>query len=357
MAISHRQIIKERRVLLGGAGLIMALALGLGLDALGLAAISLRNWFAALVITVVLQALLWAVLRLGWDRHLTWDPHYLYVPMAVAVACLNLYMYLDPSLRMVLLMAWFSFPVFMAGLAGAAGVVTMAGLVGLGYLGAVALLSARGSPVSWPFEVVVVGIFMIVNGYTAVVFERLRRERIERRRLRETLSQMAITDPLTGIFNRRHFDGMLRNEIERVRRYGGHCSLALIDLDFFKVYNDTLGHVAGDALLRELASVIKSYLRTSDVCARYGGEEFGLILVHTPCDDAAQAMERLRDVIEQYPFHGGKDPAPLRLTVSVGVACCPEDASEPEDLVTRADDALYAAKRLGRNRVQVAALA
>jgi diguanylate cyclase (GGDEF)-like protein len=185
----------------------------------------------------------------------------------------------------------------------------------------------------------------------------LRRERAERRALREKLNEMAITDPLTGLYNRRHFEEILRAEISRIRRYGGHCSLAMIDLDFFKNYNDTLGHLAGDALLKELAALMMTHLRVSDVFARYGGEEFGLIMINTPRDEAILAMERLRVMVEGYPFRGGSIQPFGRLTVSVGVAGCPEDGLEYEDLVRKADAALYAAKRLGRNRVQVAVLA
>lgn len=349
-----RRSTKERRVLLAGAGLVTALVLELGLDLFGFGVMAARDWLAALLITVALQAVVWLTLRSGLDRYLRWDPHYLYVPMVAAIVCLNLYAYLAPSLRTVLLMAWFAAPAFMVGLAGAAGLLAMAALMAGGYLLSVSLLIARGHALALPFEAAVVGIFMIINGYAAVVYERLRRERIERRVLREKLNAMAITDPLTGLYNRRHFEEILKSEIARIGRYGGHCALAMIDLDFFKSYNDTLGHLAGDALLKELAALLRSHLRVSDVFARYGGEEFGLIMVNTARDEATRAMDRLRVVVENYPFRGGSIQPSGRLTVSVGVAGCPEDGLDYEELVRKADGALYAAKRLGRNRVQVA---
>jgi len=351
-----RRAIKERRVLLAGAGLVLALVLELVLGRLGFAAIPAETWLWVLVLTVGLQALLWLTVRLGWDRHLTWDPHFLYAPMVTAIFLMDFYAYLVPSLRMVLLMAWFTMPVFMVGLAGAVSVVLMAGLMALGYLTAVSLLIVRGQPLSLTFEVAVVLSFMIINGYSAVAYERLRRERIERRVLRQKLNELAITDPLTGLYNRRHFEEILRAEIARIRRYGGHCALGMIDLDFFKNYNDTLGHLAGDALLKELAALMLGHLRVSDVFARYGGEEFGLIMVNTLKDEAIAAMERLRVLVEGYPFRGGSIQPFGRLTVSVGVAGCPEDGLDYEELVRKADAALYAAKRLGRNRVQVAVL-
>lgn len=357
MGMTDRRGIKERRVLLAGSGLVLALGLQLGLGAMGFEILTTGTWLRALVVTVGLQVLVWLILRLGWDRYLTWDPHYLYVPMAAAIFSLNYFAYLVPSLRMVMLMAWFTMPVFMVGLAGATGVLVMSILMAMGYLIAVSLLVSAGRPFSLTFEAAVAGIFMIINGYSAVVYERLRRERGERRVLRERLNELAITDPLTGLYNRRHFEEILRSEIARIRRYGGNCSLAMIDLDFFKNYNDTLGHLAGDALLKELAALMLSQLRVSDVFARYGGEEFGLIMVNTPRDEAILAMERLRVLVEGYPFRGGSIQPFGRLTVSVGVAGCPEDGLDYEELVRKADAALYAAKRLGRNRVQVAALA
>lgn len=346
--------IKQRRVLLAGGGLVLALALALVLNIAGLGVIAPRDWAAALLITVVLQAAVWLILEVGWDRYLTWDPHYLYVPMVAAIICLNLYAYAAPSLRTALLMAWFAAPAFMVGLAGAAGLLAMAALMAAGYLTTISLLIARGHELSPPFELVATGIFLIINGYAAVVYERLRRERIERHQLRERLNALAITDPLTGLFNRRYFEEILRSEISRIRRYGGHCSLAMIDLDFFKHYNDALGHLAGDALLQDLAELIRGHLRASDIFARYGGEELAVIMVQAPKAEAMLAMDRLRELVEAYPFRGGDIQPHGRLTISVGVASCPEDAVDYEELVRKADRALYAAKRLGRNRVQVA---
>lgn len=354
MGSVDKRRIKERGVLLASGGLLLALGLGsLGLEA----RTAFPRLLLALGITVALQGTLWMIARLGWDERLRWDPHYLYVPMMAAALLMNFYIYLAPSLRMVLLMGWFAAPVFMAGLAGFWGLFAMSSVMAAGYLTTMALLIARGEPVALPFEATVAGIFMIISLYTGVLYERLRRERRERKVLREKLAELAITDPLTGLYNRRHFEEILKSEIARIRRYSGHCSLAMIDLDFFKNYNDTLGHLAGDALLKELAALMMGHLRVSDVFARYGGEEFGLIMVNTPKDEAILATERLRVLIEEYPFREGSIQPFGCLTVSMGVAGCPEDGLDYEELVKKADAALYAAKRLGRNRVQIAVLA
>jgi diguanylate cyclase (GGDEF)-like protein len=348
------QATKERRVLLAGAGLLTALGVATFLLPLGAEPIPSRQLIAALGVTVGLVAALLLMLRTGWDRAISWDRHFLYVPLAVAIVCLNLYAYLAPSLRMVLLMAWFGSIAFMVGLAGAAGLLVMSGLMAAGYLTVAYALSRRGEPVAMLFEGVVAAVFMIINGYSAVVFEGFRRERTERRMLRHKLAEMAIRDSLTGLYNRRHFEEILTGEIARIRRYGGVSAVVMLDVDFLKPYNDTLGHLAGDAGLKELAGLFRRHLRVTDVLARYGGDEFALIMASTPKAAAFEVVDRLRHVVESHPFRGA-DVLPFgRLTVSAGVAACPDDGTDYETLLKRADVALYEAKRHGRNRVQIA---
>ena len=354
MAPVNWQATKERRILLAGAGLLTALAVMVLLVALGFETLPPRQLLVALGLTIGVIGLLMVTLRMGWDRALTWDRHFLYVPLGAAVLCLNVYGYVAPSLRMVLLMAWFGSIAFMVGLAGAGGLLAMSGLMAAGYLTVGYALSRRGEPVTMLFEGVVAAVFMIINGYSAVVFEGFRRERLERRVLRQKLAEMAITDVLTGLYNRRHFEEILKAEITRIRRYGGHGTLVMIDVDFLKPYNDTLGHLAGDEGLRQLGTLLRSHLRVSDVLARYGGDEVALIMINKPKRDAFDAVERLRHVVEAHPFRGA-DILPFgRLTVSAGIAGCPEDGMDFEELVRKADTALYEAKHQGRNRVQMA---
>jgi len=358
MGSVDKQQIKERGILMGSAGLVAALVVACLLNYVGFRTISLAGCLWALGATILVQGTMWLVVHLRWDNRVArWDPHFIYVPMVGATALLALYIYLAPTMRMILLMAWFGAPILLAGLVGFAGLFAMSALMALSYLGAIALLVRQGYPLWMPFESSVATMFMFINVFTGVVFERLRRERDERKALRAKLAELAITDPLTGLYNRRHFEEILRAEVQRIGRYGGNCSLGMIDLDFFKNYNDTLGHLAGDALLRELAALLRGHLRVSDVLARYGGEEFGLIMINTPKDEAVQAMERLRALVEEYPFRGGSIQPFGRLTVSVGIASCPSDGVDYEELVRKADGALYAAKRMGRNQIQAALLA
>ncbi len=159
------------------------------------------------------------------------------------------------------------------------------------------------------------------------------------------LELLATTDGLTGLANNRHFRVTLANELERAHRYGADFSVVLMDVDFFKQFNDTYGHLAGDDVLRQVSQVLKSQVREVDLAARYGGEEFVILLPEAGMQAAVQAAERIRAAIEAAPWE-------LRgVTVSVGVATLSMMSPESSDLVQAADDALYAAKRSGRNRV------
>jgi diguanylate cyclase (GGDEF)-like protein len=347
----ERRRAKERGVLLATAGLFIALAAILALRLLGRTGISATAWLAALAVTLLAQGVLWLIPRRGWDEHLERDPHYLMVPLLVTAGLLNLYGYLAPEARALVPVGWVVALLFMAGLAGFGEVVLLSTAMTAGYLLVMRLLIADGFAVHVATELVLTGTFFAVSIYAGIVFQRLRRDRRDRRRLRQQLSVLAATDALTGLPNRRRFEELLEAEIERVARYGGHCSIALLDVDFFKNYNDTLGHPAGDRILQELADLLRRHLRTTDVVARYGGEEFALLMVHAGDETAHQTTERMRSVVEAYPFPDERIQPAGRLTVSAGVATCPEDGADLLALVLSADVALYHAKRTGRNRV------
>ncbi len=153
----------------------------------------------------------------------------------------------------------------------------------------------------------------------------------------------ARTDPLTGLFNLRQFWETLDREIERSRRYNRFCSLAMIDIDFFKQYNDRYGHLQGDEVLKQVAAVFREHIRNSDIAARYGGEEFVVVMPETGKELALLVGEKLRRAFEE-EMAG-------HLTISIGVATFPEDAAAARELLEMADRALYRAKEGGRNRV------
>jgi len=167
------------------------------------------------------------------------------------------------------------------------------------------------------------------------------------------LEKLAITDGLTGLYNRRRFEEALLQEVRRNLRREHPFGLLMIDVDWFKQYNDAHGHPAGDEVLRRLAQVFRDTFRTLDLTARYGGEEFAVLLLETEVRGATVAAEKIRAAVAGTVFPFGADQPGGRLTISVGVAAFPEHAQAPDTLVEAADRALYAAKRQGRNRVAV----
>lgn len=196
---------------------------------------------------------------------------------------------------------------------------------------------------------------------------RLRQE-IMRRRVRESellevtrqlselntmLTRLSYVDGLTGVSNRRFFDKALEQEWKRAVRCKGCISLVLLDVDYFKKYNDTYGHLSGDDCLQEVASAIKGALkRPGDVLARVGGEEFGVILPETPADGAMHVGESIRKAVEDLQIEHHESAAAKVVTVSIGISTAtPTNSARFETICSVADKALYASKDAGRNRV------
>ena len=342
---------KARGVAFGMLGFLIALLLLLVMRWAGFTRMSLSDWVLALVVTLVVQGVVWSVARFGLDRYLPGDPHYLMTPMLAVVVLLGLYMYMAPELRVLLVPGWFVALLFLAGLGGFMEVVVASAQMAAMYLLVAVLLRSRGMALDLEFEAAVAGITLVLSVYAGGVFERLRRERQEALDLRRKLSDLALTDSLTELPNRRHFEQRLSVELDRVERYGGRCTIAMLDVDRFKHYNDALGHPAGDEVLKGLADIMRRELRKHDLAARYGGEEFAVIMLNASPEEAYQAVERLRKAVEEHPFPHDEIQPGGSLTVSAGVASFPDDADNLATLVARSDEALYAAKRRGRNRV------
>ena len=166
--------------------------------------------------------------------------------------------------------------------------------------------------------------------------------------------EMAITDSLTGLYNRRYLETHLSNLVEHYINRGKVLAVLAIDADYFKAINDTHGHDAGDNVLQELAVRIKQSTRSVDLCCRTGGEEFVLVLPGTDLPSAEVIAERVRKLVSNKPFPIAQGKA-ITVTVSIGVACLEGAGDAPNKIMKRADDALYRAKREGRNRVEVTA--
>jgi diguanylate cyclase (GGDEF)-like protein len=172
---------------------------------------------------------------------------------------------------------------------------------------------------------------------------------IENTFLHEEASRLSITDSLTGVWNRRHFDLRLDEELERSARFLEPFGLLLLDVDAFKPINDVYGHPAGDFVLVELARRLQDVTRSVDVVARFGGEEFALILPRTPLEGALLVAEKIRTAVARVPFDALGQEIPV--TVSVGAAAYPDSGVDPRTLLAAADEALYEAKATGKNRV------
>src|SRR6184192_3385148 len=172
--------------------------------------------------------------------------------------------------------------------------------------------------------------------------------RVREREGQGELERLSVTDGLTGLYNRRHLMGTLANEVQRSRRLRRAFSVLLADVDHFKQYNDTHGHLGGDAVLVKIAEILRQTTRGVDSVARYGGEEFLVMLIEAPIATAAAVGERLRARVAAEEFSGG------RVTVSVGAAEYPTHGETPEELIASADAAMYQAKGEGRDRVVVA---
>jgi diguanylate cyclase (GGDEF)-like protein len=173
---------------------------------------------------------------------------------------------------------------------------------------------------------------------------------IENVGLHETVERQAVTDELTGLFNRRRFQEAMATEVERSKRFGQPVGLVLLDLDDFKNVNDTYGHQQGDLVLREVARVLRETSREIDEPARYGGEELAVVLPGTDLEGAYNLAERVRAGIEELALPLLDGDGVLSVTASFGVATLPGSADDMRDLVAAADEALYRAKRAGKNR-------
>ena len=175
---------------------------------------------------------------------------------------------------------------------------------------------------------------------------------VEVRKTESTLRRQALRDPLTGLFNRRFFDAGLEQEIMRSRRSGNPASLLILDIDYFKKYNDEYGHEAGDAVLRAIGQLLQTQVRGGDVACRFGGEEFVILMPNAPLESAKERGKQILEAIRglEVPHQGHLLPS---VTASLGVAEFPTHGNDADGILEAADNALYIAKRTGRDRMVV----
>ena len=168
-------------------------------------------------------------------------------------------------------------------------------------------------------------------------------------RMYEKIRRFAIADGLTGLNNHRYFQEQMDKEFSRARRFGLSLSMIMLDLDDFKTINDTYGHQQGDIILKDVATLMRRSVRDIDLVARYGGEEFTVMLPETPKKNSIVVAERIRSAIEEHEFQ--LDSGPVHITASLGISGRDDDPENKKELIAKADEALYKAKRQGKNRV------
>jgi len=174
---------------------------------------------------------------------------------------------------------------------------------------------------------------------------------IENAKLYTKARELSVKDELTGLYNRRHFQTVLQIEWKRAVRFHRSLSMLMIDVDHFKKYNDTFGHLHGDKVLKEMAILLKRNTREIDTVARFGGEEFIILLPDTDKKGTVSVGEKLRKLVESHRFLDSYSEAITPITISAGISSYPDDVREIDDLIDHADIALYDAKDSGRNRV------
>lgn len=183
--------------------------------------------------------------------------------------------------------------------------------------------------------------------------EKIQRYVEELRGLNEKLEALSVTDEMTKLFNFRHFKNLLKAEHERCERHNGKYAIVFCDVDNFKHYNDRNGHPAGDELLRQLAQILRSSCRKTDIPARYGGEEFAVLCSQADSASALGVAERIRESVQNFPFACAENQPKGYVSLSIGVANYPGDAKDFEAVLKSADEALYHSKHTGKNKVTI----
>jgi len=183
------------------------------------------------------------------------------------------------------------------------------------------------------------------------LLDQLKRKNHELQLANTKLAELVVLDGLTGIYNHRYLQESLNKEVSRALRYNRDLSIIFLDIDYFKNYNDTNGHQAGDLVLKSFAEILVNSVRRVDICARYGGEEFMILLPETSKEKALLVTEKLRSQIETFPFKNRETQPGEKVTASIGVASYGLDGGTGAELIESADKALYRAKDQGRNRV------
>lgn len=360
-----RQALRFRRTLLGFSGYVLNYGVLVYIFWLGELAVTVPQLLFAIALSLLVNLAFFALIRSDLNKR--WfprDPSMTMLQVVVGLTWVLWVMFVAPDIRGVLspiFITAFFFGIFRMQtwqyLVLAFYTLSVYGgmMAWDAWTGDWTAVDIQLAVLNWGVVSVVLVWFAWVGGIVAHLRRRLAGYARDLEEARDRLSELAIRDELTGLYNRRHIVEALEREYQRAVRAGSSFSIVMVDLDHFKRVNDTHGHLAGDDLLTEFSERVRNTIRTIDWAGRnehevgrFGGEEFILILPETGCEGAVRCAERIRETVSETPFdtRAGK----ITVTLSAGVACFRKDESY-EDTLNRADQRLYAAKAAGRNRV------
>jgi diguanylate cyclase len=352
----RKQALRIRRFFLA----VAAYALAVSIDYFSYLA-GFTEWKAIvglLIMASIINISLYIIFRTGLNLKMT-DPSLTAIQMCVASLVVMYGMYFSNESRGVLLMAYIILLLFGIYRLNTRSFLYISIFTLLTYGINIALLhiyrpqgvNFNVEYLQWCVLVVVLVAFSVIGGHISSLRRNLSISKSEQAKSIEIIREMAIRDVLTGLFNRRHVLELLDYEKNRSSRGGGLFCLAMLDIDHFKNVNDTYGHLVGDAVLRAVATTIKTTMRNTEYCARYGGEEFLIVLTQTNINGALIGAERVRTNIEKIPFPD--IASDFKITVSIGLSEY-KMREDVDNIISRADEALYRAKNGGRNRVETA---
>jgi diguanylate cyclase (GGDEF)-like protein len=306
------------------------------------------NWCVALASTVIIWSSLWLAIHYQLDKWLTFDPHFLLTPAAIASIQICIFIYLAPELRPLVIGWWITVLLFGAGLFNFREAMILNGIMTLGYIFTTRLSILDGVLLNFDREISLSLLYLTFWTYCALVLGRFQRYRAQNKAMRVELTDLAYCDSLTNMPNRRAFYDAYKREFAYCQRSGDAFAIGIIDIDNFKQINDKYGHHNGDKALIDISHIINSNIRTEDLAARLGGDEFIILMRNDSAVEAKRILERIRHAVEHSNTTAAAER--IKLSISAGSAIGTTDLTSDE-IIRQADDALYAAKQQGRNKV------
>jgi diguanylate cyclase (GGDEF)-like protein len=331
---------KKKAIISAGSGFILLLLAVLPIIIFGEVGMTLDSWIIALVITVVIWMLSYIAIEFrGDERVKDFDPHFVFIPAFAASINIAAFVYLAPELRILVLGGWFTVILFGGGLLKRSQLLLLSFIMGVLYALVIVALYLEGHPMNLTAELSQLIPFWVFWVYSGRVTDRIRERREENRILRNELTQLAFSDPLTGVDNRRAFESKLERRLETLET-GEAIAIIVFDLDHFKTINDERGHLAGDHVLMQTAKNLQSIVPHPLTFARLGGDEFATVIDITSPEALNETLNKIwaqfsAKTLGQY-------------TTSAGAVFCDQQTSSSR-CMRIADTALYDAKASGRN--------